>query len=163
MICSKCRTFFSLTHEFVHHVDQSHGASTLNFGKERYERDSTDYLFHCNFPGCRQALVHRQDFQNHIRRRHQSGKENKAPQLGLPVRMPCRGQLLRQCSSPYSIATGNPATKNPLDVFASSSALAERDPSSDATMEVDIFTTVSGKGNMAWKDPLTFFFIFSSS
>ena len=103
MNCSKCQKSFFSTPEFINHVDQHHGASTLRFGTKCYTRDPTDYLFHCNLSGCEQVLVHRQDFQN----------------------------------------------QNAFNATQMDDSHTERD--------LDTFTTVSAKGNMAWKDPLTFF------
>lgn len=115
MKCPKCqKKSFTTTLEFINHTDQFHGSSSLTIGNKCYERDPTDYLFHCKYPGCEQAMVHKQDFQNHIRRRHLSEKENKQQtgpsstgNISLAVRTPRQGQLIRrQDSSPYSRTTG---------------------------------------------------------
>lgn len=139
MNCSKCQKSFSSTPEFINHVEQHHGTSTLRFGTKCYTRDPTDYLFHCNFSGCKQVLVHRQDFQNHIWRQHHSGKENKHPgpssnAASLAVRTPRKGQLMRQDSSPYSRPTREGACGR----------------------------MVSTEGNMAQKGPLNFFSVFNT-
>ena len=145
MKCPKCqKKLFTSTLEFKDHTDQYHGPSTLTIVNKCYKRDPTDFLFHCDYPGCEQVsgMVHRQDFQNHIRRQHLSKKENKhtnpSSNISLAVRTPHQGQLIRRDSSPYSRNTereccsmvsckGNMAQNSSLIFFSASSYSACRE------------------------------------